>query len=82
MQTALRLTGLPFLAIGAVLLLMPDRPDAYIDENGALAGVMVRDGALAINKSRASGFVVETWQRALAADTIARPVRKRPVPGH
>lgn len=73
LQTWLRLVGLPLLAVGALFLFTPDRPDAYVDEGGALVAISLPGGALALNRSRGSLFVQEMWQRALAASTIVRP---------
>jgi len=68
--TGLRLVSLPFALAGLVTLGNVRTPDALILEDASLVGVVTPDDALAINRERASGFVVENWRRTVTAKAL------------
>lgn len=76
LSTALRLSALPLLAAGAVLLAFPPRPVVYLAEDAQLVGIDLGDGRLAVNRARPNAFTAEDWQRAGAFREIVKPMRR------
>ncbi|QPC87783.1 DUF4131 domain-containing protein [Mesorhizobium sp. NBSH29] len=72
-STRLRLTALPFLAVGLFMASSRQLPDVLISEDARLVGVRLGDGELAVNRNRPSAFAMENWQRALDTPDITRP---------
>ena len=73
LRTRLRLCGLPLLALGLALLLLPaDRPLLVIGEDGQLVA-LVGPAGLATNRATQSGFVLQQWQGALGTTMLVPP---------
>ncbi|WP_269929486.1 ComEC/Rec2 family competence protein [Aminobacter sp. HY435] len=74
-STWLRIAALPFAALSLLTLADIRSPDVLVSEDGRLVGVPVDANRLAVNRARASAFIADNWQRALAADGLAKPVK-------
>lgn len=71
LRTRLALIGLPFIAVGLVMLATERwsiKPDLLIYEDGSLVA-LVTDETVATTKPRPSGFIYDQWERAVPLPT-------------
>ena len=71
--TWLRVTAVPFLAAGLLMVMMRTLPDAMISEDGRLVAMRSSDGMIAVNRMRPNAFTTDDWQRVLKAETVVKP---------
>jgi ComEC/Rec2-related protein len=69
----LKLLAIPFLALGAALIVSRTFPDFIVSEDARLVAARGADGALALNRERPNRFTAENWQRAYLASALALP---------
>lgn len=77
--TWLRLSALPLVAAGCLLLMLDDPPDVLVSEDARLVAVPLADGSLAVSRTRPNGFVSGIWMDATAAIRLAKPEKADPV---
>ncbi|WP_353641756.1 ComEC/Rec2 family competence protein [Mesorhizobium sp. WSM2239] len=71
--TRLRLAALPFAVLGALALVGAKTPDVFVSEDGRLVALRNGEGELAVNRARPNQFTIDSWKRALRAETIVPP---------
>jgi competence protein ComEC len=71
--TRLRLTALPFAVLGVLALVDAKTPDVFVSEDGRLVALRNGEGELAVNRARPNQFTIDSWKRALRAETIVPP---------
>ncbi|WP_367714793.1 ComEC/Rec2 family competence protein [Nitratireductor sp. GISD-1A_MAKvit] len=72
--TRLRLSALPLLLTGLVLIGTRSLPDLFVSEDAKLVALRTEDGALAVNRSRPNAFSTENWLRAAGSAAVTKPV--------
>jgi competence protein ComEC len=73
LTTWLRAIALPFAAAGVALITMRELPDLLVSEDARLVAMPMRDGRLAISKTRPPTFTLGIWKAALNADKVLKP---------
>jgi competence protein ComEC len=73
--TRLRLAALPFAVLGLLALASAKTPDVFVSEDGRLVAVRNGRGELAANRARPNQFTVDSWKRALRAETVVPPAQ-------
>jgi ComEC/Rec2-related protein len=75
-STRLKLTALPFLAMGTAFWVFEQSPVAILSEDARQFAVIENTGQgarLHVNRDRPNAFTVEQWQAAYAASMIVKP---------
>lgn len=73
--TRLKLLCLPLFAAAFGFAIFRPLPDIYIEEAGKLVAFTSSDGDLAVNRSRARGFIMGIWKHAAPASGNVRPIK-------
>jgi competence protein ComEC len=71
--TRLRLAALPFAVLAVAALAFTKTPDVFVSEDGRLVALRNGEGELAVNRARPNQFTIDSWKRALLAETVVRP---------
>lgn len=74
LTTWLRVTAVPFLAIGLALLLTPPAPLIFVSEDARQVAFRAADGSLAIDRRRPNAFATENWLRATRSEKLVKPL--------
>ncbi|MEK1891198.1 MAG: ComEC/Rec2 family competence protein [Phyllobacterium sp.] len=75
LTTRLRILGLAVMVSAALPMLIGRQPDLVIAEEGKLVGMRTPSNALAINRSRASTFILENWQEGYGSVGLLMPMK-------
>jgi ComEC/Rec2-related protein len=73
--TRLRLAALPFAVLGLLALASAKTPDVFVSEDGRLVALRNGEGELAVNRARPNQFTIDSWKRALGAETVVPPAQ-------
>jgi competence protein ComEC len=71
--TRLRLAALPFAVLAVAALAFTKTPDEFVSEDGRLVALRNGEGELAVNRTRPNQFTIDSWKRALLAETVVPP---------
>jgi competence protein ComEC len=71
--TRLRLAALPFAVLAVAALAFAKTPDVFVSEDGRLVALRNGEGELAVNRARPNQFTIDSWKRALLAETVVPP---------
>lgn len=69
----LRWAALPLVGAGIGLLAAREIPHAFVSEDARLVAVRLRDGTIAVNRSRPRTFTMQNWQRAFGGGHVVPP---------
>lgn len=69
----LRWAALPLVGAGIGLLAAREIPHAFVSEDARLVAVRLRDGTIAVNRSRPRAFTMQNWQRAFGGGHVVPP---------
>lgn len=75
--TWLRWVSLPFAVLSLATLAGARAPDVLISEDARLLAIAMGDGTIAVNRPRPNAFTIDNWGRALDAQGVQVPERRK-----